>query len=151
MTAAKKSFKTSKPSTTLPATCQTKISHEDHERFREVEVHRVEAAGTTRPRVTKAVIGRALLRISQHLVRFGDELEFLFGRFVAVVAVGVALHGELAVRLLDVRFARIALHAEDDVEILLHAIPATPRRAATCDSRARRSYRTACVSAPSRR
>src|SRR6266550_643418 len=64
MTAAKQTFKTSNPPTTLPATCQTKISHEDHERFGEVEVHRAEAAGTTRPRVTKAVIGRALLRIS---------------------------------------------------------------------------------------
>src|SRR5882762_96074 len=144
LAAAKETFKTS-------ATAQPKVPHEDRKSFGEIEVHRVEAAGTTRPLMTKAVIGRALLRISQHLVRLGNELEFLFGGFVAVVAVGVALHRELAVGLLDVRFARIPLHTEDDVEILLHAIRATPPRAATCGSRARRSCRTPCGSAPARR
>src|SRR3989442_1000267 len=89
------------------------------------------AAGT--PRHAEAIVGRALLGIAQHLVRFGDELELFFGRFVTVVAVGVALHGEPAVGLLDVGFTRVALHTEDDVEILLHAIRAPPRRAATCD------------------
>src|SRR2546427_1473889 len=80
-----------------------------------------------------AIVARAFLGIAQHFVGFADELEFLFGRFVAVVAIGVALHREPAVGLLDVGFARIPLYAEDDVEILLHAIPAAPLRAATCD------------------
>jgi len=95
-------------------------------------VHRAESAAAasalsaTHARHAVAVVRGAFVRIAQHLIGFGDELELLLGRFVAVVAVGVALHGELAVGLLDVGFARVFLDAEDDVEILLHAIRAAP-------------------------
>src|SRR3989441_7965879 len=123
-----------KASTT--STAETEIPHEDHKRFGQIEVHRAEA--TTLPasahaRCAVAIVGRAFLGIAQHFVRFGDQLEALFGDLVTVVAVGVALHRELAVGLLDVGFARVLRDAEDGIEILLHAIRAAPPRAATCD------------------
>src|SRR3989442_8199477 len=69
------------------------------------------------PRHTVAVVGGALLGIAQHLVRFRDLLEFLFGGRLlrGRDAVGVVLHGEAAVRLLDVRLARIPCHAQKGV------------------------------------
>src|SRR6185503_3889636 len=117
------------------AAADPEVAHEHHERFGKIEVHRAEAgaAAAAHPLVSIAVVGGALLRIAQHLVRFGDELELFFGCLVAVVAVGVALHRQLAVGLLDIRFAAVALDAEDDVEILLHAIRAAPPRAGRCD------------------
>jgi hypothetical protein len=51
--------------------------------------------------VAEAVVGRALLIVLEDVVGFAQFLEFLFRRRIAVVAVGVILHGELAVRLLE--------------------------------------------------
>ena len=101
-------------------------------------MHRAEAGAApataaAHPLVPVAVVSRALLGIAQHLVGLGHELEALLGRLVAVVAVGVALHGELAVGFLDVGFGAVARHAEHVVEVLLHLTRATPRPAATCD------------------
>jgi len=74
----------------------------------------------------EAIVRGAFVGIAQHLVRFGDELEFFLGGFVAVIAIGMALHRELAVGFLDVCFARVPLDAEDDVEILLHLLEQLP-------------------------
>ena len=67
------------------------------------------------------VIGRALLRIGQHLVGLLGLLEALFRllRPVALVAIGVELHGQLAVGLLDVVLGRVFRHAEDFVVVAL--------------------------------
>jgi hypothetical protein len=55
-----------------------------------------------------AIVGGALLRIAEYLVGFGDELELLLGRLVAVVASRWHSIAQLAVGLLDVGFARVA-------------------------------------------
>src|SRR5438034_16251 len=97
-----------------------KVAHEDVERFRQVEVAEPEAlarTATARPSLPVAVVEGALLGITQHLVRLRDLLEALFGGLVAVVAVGVILHGELAVGLLDVGLGSIAPHAQHRVVI----------------------------------
>src|SRR6185312_1349478 len=66
----------------------------------------------------EAVVGGALFLVAQRLVGLGDFLELLLGvRFLRDV--GVVLARELAVRLLDVVFARGALDAEDLVVILV--------------------------------
>src|SRR6266576_1426098 len=118
------------------AAAQAEVAHEHHERFGQIKVHGAEAsrpALAAHARHAVAIIGGAFLRIAQHLVRLRDQLELLLGRLVAVVAVGMALHRQSAVGFLDIGFARVVLDAEDDVEVLLHAIRATPRPAATCD------------------
>src|SRR5262249_32037870 len=95
------------------------IAHENVERFGQVEVREPlteRRACAAQSRFAIAVIGGALLRITQHFVRFGDFLEPLFGlrRFVAI---RMKLHGQLAIRLLDLGFAGLALDAQDLVEI----------------------------------
>mmetsp|Transcript_8074 Transcript_8074/g.15670 ORF Transcript_8074/g.15670 Transcript_8074/m.15670 type:complete len:339 (-) Transcript_8074:288-1304(-) len=95
------------------------------------------------------VIGRALLRVGQHLVGLLGLLELLLGllRPVALVAVGVVLHRQLAVSLLDVVFRRVLGDAEDFVVIAFgghpdplskakararHAVPGWVRAGLTC-------------------
>ena len=74
-------------------------------------------AAAAQPLLAVAIVGGALLRIAQDVVRLRDLLELLLGLLGAPVAVGVPLHGELAVGLLDVVVARIARDAERAVEI----------------------------------
>ena len=114
-----------------PRAREPEVAHEYHERFGQIEVHRGEAgaSGCSLPAQSRnavAIVGGAFVGIAQHLVRFGHELEFFFGGLVAVIAIGMALHRELAVGLLDVCFARVPLDAEDDVEILLHLLEQLP-------------------------
>src|SRR5436309_2898010 len=52
-------------------------------------------------RFTVAVVGRALVRIAQHLVRLGEPLEPLPG-FLALVVIGVVVYLGLAIGLPDV-------------------------------------------------
>ena len=59
-----------------------------------------EAAGS-RSVESELVILLSLLRVVQHVVSLGRLLEFLFGLFVAGVAVGVIFDGNLAVCFLD--------------------------------------------------
>ncbi len=47
------------------------------------------AAAAAQPRLAVAIVRGALLRIAQHVVRFGDLLELLLGFLRAVVAVRV--------------------------------------------------------------
>jgi hypothetical protein len=59
-------------------------------------------------RVPVAVVGGTLLPISEHGVRLGGLFEFLFGSFVAGIAVWMVLQRELAVRALDLLVGGVA-------------------------------------------
>ena len=61
------------------------------------------ATGSAHPCVTELVVAGALIGIRKHSVRFRDFLEALFRRRVIRIPVGMALHRELAVGLLQVR------------------------------------------------
>jgi hypothetical protein len=63
------------------------------------------------------VVGRALLRIPQHLVRFAQLLEACLG-VLLLADVGVVLARELAVGLLDLLGRGIARHSHDRVVVL---------------------------------
>ena len=98
------------------------VAHEDVERLGEIEMREAEppsAGAAAHARHTVAIVGGALLGIAQHLVRFRDLLEFLFGGRLLPGgdAVRVVLHGEATVGLLDVRFARIPRHAQKGVVV----------------------------------
>ena len=76
--------------------------------------------------MAELVVGRALLGVLQGLVGLVDLLEFLFGRLVAGVAVGVEFLGELAIGGLQVLLAGAARHAQCLVVIALgHVKPAS--------------------------
>src|SRR5256885_2261963 len=66
-----------------------------------------------------AVVRGALLGMPQHLVRLRDLLELLFGRRLrrGRDAVGMVLHGQAAVRLLDLCLARVARHPQQGVVV----------------------------------
>src|SRR5207253_2981280 len=72
------------------------------------------------PGVAELVVGLALLRVGENVVRLLYFLELLGGRgAVALVHVRVILAGELAVRLLDLVRTRAARNAQDVVIISL--------------------------------
>src|SRR5690606_8479587 len=77
------------------------------------------------PMRSERVVGRTLLGVAQHLVRFAELFEALFGiRLLADVRMVFA--GEAAVRALDLLLRRVSLDAHDLVVVLvLH--PALPR------------------------
>src|SRR6185503_7650055 len=58
-------------------------------------------ARAARPGVTVLIVELALLRIGQHLVGLGELLEARLRRVIAGMVVGMALHRQLAVSLLD--------------------------------------------------
>jgi len=60
--------------------------------------------------VTVAVVGSALIRVAENLVGLAAGLELLLRIRVIRIAVGVVLHGEPAIRSLQLRVARRALH-----------------------------------------
>jgi hypothetical protein len=62
--------------------------------------------------VTVLVVGRALPGIGENFVGFLRLLEALFGLGVIGVAIGMVLHRELAIGLLEVILGRIACDAE---------------------------------------
>ena len=61
----------------------------------------VAAAPAAHAGMPEAVVLRALVGIAEHFIGFGRFLELFFRLFIAGVAVGVELHGYLAVRLFD--------------------------------------------------
>ena len=63
------------------------------------------------------VIGGPLLAIREDFVGFLGFLEFFLGRRIVRVAVGVMLHGHLAVGLLDLVVGSVAVDAENLVKI----------------------------------
>jgi len=77
-------------------------------------------------RMAEMVVSRALLLVLQDVIGFVEFLEFAFGGVVALVAVGVQLHGELAVGRLDLGDRRPFLAAQNLVIVALHG--ASPRQ-----------------------
>src|SRR5207245_8172508 len=122
-------------------------AHEDVERLGEVEVGEAEpSARRSRPAHAGdavSIVRGALLGITQHLVRFRDLLELLFGRRLlrGSDAVGMVLHGQAAIRLLDLCLARVARHAQQGVvvaRLALSRLSPTSRR--VCSYRASSLY-----------
>ena len=75
-------------------------------------------------RVSVTVVGAALLVILENLVGLADFLEACFCRLVVRVAVGVVLHGELAVGLFQVLRVRVFRHFQGGVVICFgHHLP----------------------------
>ena len=58
------------------------------------------------------IVGSTLAAIGEHFVRFVGFLEFLFGVLVIRIAVGVELHRQATVRLLQLSLAGTALHTQ---------------------------------------
>ena len=73
-----------------------------------------------------AVIGRALVGILQDVVGVIEFLELLLGVLVAGIAIGVILHRELAIRLLQVVRARRPAASQLLVKVLRHVVYAAP-------------------------
>lgn len=96
--------------TTASEASEAAMAAEDVAKHGEDVVHREAARAAKRTAASEAARGveaklvvlLALLRVVEHVVGLGGLLEFLLGRRVARVAVGVILDGELAVGLLDV-------------------------------------------------
>ena len=63
----------------------------------------------------EAVVGGALLRVLEHFIGGAERLELAFALGAAGVAVGMVLHGELAIGRLDRRPVGIAAHSEQFV------------------------------------
>ena len=91
------------------------IAHEDTERFGEIEVREAGRPAAAQARLAVAVVGRALVGVAQHLVRLGDLFELLLGGLVPAVAVGVVLHRQTAIGLLDVGLGGLAGHPQQRV------------------------------------
>ena len=62
--------------------------------------------------MTVAVIERALLRISQHGVGFGNFLEAFFRVRIIRIPIGMVLHGKLAISALQLLIAYRAAHRQ---------------------------------------
>ena len=67
--------------------------------------------------MTIAVVGRALVRIAQHLVGLAGLLELLFRRMIARIAVRMILERQLAIGALQLLVAGIARNAQHLVVI----------------------------------
>ncbi len=69
--------------------------------------------------VAELVVGRPLLRVLQDLVGLVHFLETLFGALVTLIAIGVILLRQLAVRAFDRRVVRVARHSQRFVIVTL--------------------------------
>src|SRR5262249_21752533 len=67
--------------------------------------------------VTEAIVGGALVRIHEHVVRFAQLLEFFFGVRVVRIFVRMKLDRELAISALHLLSRRVSRHAKDLVVI----------------------------------
>src|SRR5207244_2533167 len=74
-----------------------------------------------------AVVAGALVLVREQIVGVGDLSEALGRVGIVLVAVGVELLGEAAVRLLDLGVARAALNAQALVQVQCHAAPMPQR------------------------
>src|SRR5262249_23819011 len=100
-------------------------SSASEERFEDVghRAERVEVGGVasaTQALVPVAVIGRAAIGVSHHLVCLSGLLELLLGLRVVAVDVRVQLTGELAERLLDLGVGSVPGQAQDLVVVTRH-------------------------------
>ena len=93
------------------------VAHEDVERLGQVHVVEPAGAAAAQPGLTVAIVHRALVGVAQDVVRLGDLLELLLGLLRPPVPIGVVLHRELPIRLLDVVVGGVARDFEDCVEI----------------------------------
>src|SRR5688500_9978999 len=73
------------------------------------------ASPAAKTRFTVPVVCRALVRIAQDVVRLRDLLELFLRLARPVVAIGVKLHRELAVGLLDLVIGRCLRDTENGV------------------------------------
>src|SRR5439155_8522786 len=110
------------------------VAHEDVERLGQVEMREAEPAlagarrrAAPQARVTVAVVDGALVGIAQHLVRLGEPLEPLLG-VVALVAIGMVVHRELAIGLLDVGLGSVARHSQNPVVVRRPHASSSPTR-----------------------
>src|SRR3989475_596823 len=113
------------------------VAHEDVERLGQVEMREAEPALAAPPgarrrtapqaRFTVAVVDGALVGIAQHLVRLGEPLEPLLG-VVALVAIGMVVHRELAIGLLDVGLGSVARHSQNPVVVRRPHASSSPTR-----------------------
>ena len=88
-----------------------------------VEAGPARSTGARHAGVAEAVVPRALVGVAQDGVGLGGLLELLFGGRVALIAIGVVLQRQLAIRALDVLLAGILRDAEDLVVVpLAHAL-----------------------------
>src|SRR6185295_17644300 len=83
-------------------------------------------AGRLQAGVSELVVRRALLRIGEDLVSLLGFLEFFFGFRVVGVAVGMKLHREPPVRLLDLGFGGVARQLEHFVVVAFRHYAAGP-------------------------
>ena len=72
------------------------------------EIESAETAALLKGGVPEAIVLRAPLGIAEHLIGFRSFLEPLLRSFVSRIAIGMVLHGQLAVGLLDFLFAGVA-------------------------------------------
>src|SRR5450755_2939860 len=80
------------------------------------------------------IVRRALARIGEDFVRFLGLLEFLFRGLVIRIAVGMVLHRQLAISLLDVLFRSVAIDAQGRVIVALSHSSVSPTSVANCVS-----------------
>jgi hypothetical protein len=128
------------PSGTLGATEKrvepaqpAEVPHEDVERFRQVEVGEpagAPARAALQPRFAEPIVGGAPLGVAEYLVGLGDLLELRFRGFLLPRgdAVGMMLHRELAICLLDLAIVRVALDPQDGVVVAFHSSSSPTRR-----------------------
>src|SRR5262249_35672012 len=100
-----------------------------------------ESGAAAGARGAEAVEVSALVRIGQDGVRLVDLFELLLGVFVAAVAIGMVLHRELSVGLLDLGLAGPAIDAEHLVVVARHRAQLSSSGAAATDTSAARSTR----------
>src|SRR5271168_5209930 len=67
--------------------------------------------------MSEAVVERSLLRVAQDRVSLSDFLEALFRIRIVRVAIGMVLHGELAISALQLHFAHGTAHSKHFVII----------------------------------
>ena len=91
--------------------------------------------------MAEAVVGGALLRIAQDAISFGGFLEFLLGRGIVRIAVGMIALGELAVSALDLLIAGFPADTQYFVIISLrHGVHCDYGLTATLTMAGRRSF-----------
>src|SRR5207249_5214631 len=91
------------------------VPHEDVEGFRQVEVGEPRGARPgPQSGLAVAVVGGAPLGVAQDLIGFGDLLELRLGGFLLPRrdAIGMMLHRETAIGLLDLALVRVALDSQ---------------------------------------
>ncbi len=93
----------------------------------EVAVKAGTAAAILKCRMAKPVVGLALFIVREDVVSFRDFLELGLRSRIALIAVRMILHGQLAVGLFQIALAGLPVNAEDVVKILLSHGPGPPR------------------------